>query len=494
MLSLIGYVSMLVILALLLMQKVSPIVALAGVPIVAALVAGNSPSEVSEFALAGITSVASVVVMFVFAIVFFGILRHVGFFDPLIDRIVRLGGSSPKAVAVATTLLASVAHLDGAGATTFLITIPAMLPIYQRLGMSRLILTACVGLGAGAMNLLPWGGPTARAAATVGVEANEVWTPLIPAQIVGVVAALGVAWFLGTREARRIARGKPSEFAEAVHGHGSDHTAYTSGTDDGSPRTASAMVDSKHQGTAVTGASDVGTVGDDDATGDGSAAGDDADGSVVEKDFRNVPLWVNGLILLATLAVLMRGIVSPAIAFLVATIIALIINFRGLENQSRQFDISAKSAMLMASTLLAAGVLLGVLDESGMIESMADSAVRVLPAGIMPILPIVVAILGVPMSLFFGPDAYYFGVLPVLSAVGANYGIDPVVLAQASIIGQETLGFPISPLTGSFYLLVGLANVPIGKHILGLFGWAWLVSIIVLAAAIVIGVIPLWVA
>ena len=490
MLSLIGYVSMLVILALLLMQKVSPIVALAGVPIVAALIAGNSPSEVSEFALAGITSVASVVVMFVFAIVFFGILRHVGFFDPLIDRIVRLGGSSPKAVAVATTLLASVAHLDGAGATTFLITIPAMLPIYQRLGMSRLTLTACVGLGAGAMNLLPWGGPTARAAATVGVEANEVWTPLIPAQIVGVVAALGVAWFLGTREARRIAKGKPSEFAEAVHVHGSDHPAYASGTDDESPRTASAMVDSKHQGTVDT----TDDVGDDPDVGDGSAAGDDADGRVVEKDFRNVPLWVNGLILLATLAVLMWGIVSPAIAFLVATIIALIINFRGLENQSRQFDISAKSAMLMASTLLAAGVLLGVLDESGMIESMADSAVRVLPAGIMPILPIVVAILGVPMSLFFGPDAYYFGVLPVLSAVGANYGIDPVVLAQASIIGQETLGFPISPLTGSFYLLVGLANVPIGKHILGLFGWAWLVSIIVLAAAIVIGVIPLWVA
>lgn len=457
---------MLVILALLLMQKVSPIVALAGVPIVAALIAGNSPSEVSEFALAGITSVASVVVMFVFAIVFFGILRHVGFFDPIIDKIIRFGGSSPKTVALATTLLATVAHLDGAGATTFLITIPAMLPIYQRLGMSRLTLTACVGLGAGAMNMLPWGGPTARAAATVGVEANEVWTPLIPAQIVGVLAALGVAWFLGSREAKRIAKGKPSEFAEAVHTHSDDRIANAVGTDVDGARTTSVMVE--------------------------IAA--DAANDAPEKDHRNIPLWVNGLILLATLVVLMWGIVSPAIAFLVATILALIINFRGLENQSRQFDISAKSAMLMASTLLAAGVLLGVLDESGMIESMADSAVEVLPAGIMPILPIVVALLGVPMSLFFGPDAYYFGVLPVLSAVGSNYGIDPVVLAQASVIGQETLGFPISPLTGSFYLLVGLANVPIGKHILGLIGWAWLVSIIVLIAAIVIGVIPLWVA
>lgn len=480
---------MLVILALLLMQKVSPIVALAGVPIVAALIAGNSPSQVSEFALAGITSVASVVVMFVFAIVFFGILRHVGFFDPIIDKIIRFGGSSPKTVALATTLLATVAHLDGAGATTFLITIPAMLPIYQRLGMSRLTLTACVGLGAGAMNMLPWGGPTARAAATVGVEANEVWTPLIPAQIVGVIAALGVAWFLGSREAKRIAKGKPSEFAEAVHTHSDDRTTNAVGTDSDGTRTTSVMVDTDRRAPNVDG---VDADGPANSAGRGTAA--DAANDAPEKDHRNIPLWVNGLILLATLVVLMWGIVSPAIAFLVATILALIINFRGLENQSRQFDISAKSAMLMASTLLAAGVLLGVLDESGMIESMADSAVQVLPAGIMPILPIVVAVLGVPMSLFFGPDAYYFGVLPVLSAVGSNYGIDPVVLAQASVIGQETLGFPISPLTGSFYLLVGLANVPIGKHILGLIGWAWLVSIIVLIAAIVIGVIPLWVA
>ncbi|WP_413332017.1 CitMHS family transporter [Brevibacterium sp. GP-SGM9] len=478
-LSLIGYVSMLVILALLLWQKVSPIVALAGVPIVAALILGNSPSEVSEFALAGITSVADVVVMFVFAIVFFGILRHVGFFDPIVQRIVRLGGSSPKAVTVATTLLATVAHLDGAGATTFLITIPAMLPIYQRLGMSRLTLTACVGLGAGVMNILPWGGPTARAAATVGVDANLLWTPLIPAQIVGIIAALGVAWFLGAREARRIAKGKPSEFAEVVHAHSDAHVGHSTGTGigTGSDYTSSASVDTVTE-----------TVTDGELQSD--AGGDSEVGA--EKDFRNIPLWVNGLLLLATLAVLMWGIVSPAIAFLAATIIALMINFRGLENQSRQFDISAKSAMLMASTLLAAGVLLGVLDESGMIEAMADSAVQVLPAGIMPVLPIVVAVLGVPMSLLFGPDAYYFGVLPVLSAVGSNYGIDPVILAQASMIGQETVGFPISPLTGAFYLLVGLANVPIGKHILGLIGWAWLVSIIMLVAAIVTGVIPLW--
>lgn len=451
MLSLIGYASMLVILALLLTQRVSPVVALAGVPIAAALIAGNSPTEVSGFVETGFLGVASVVVMFIFAIVFFGILRSAGFFEPIIDRIISLGGSSPRRLTVATTLLACIAHLDGAGATTFLVAIPAMLPLYQRLRMSRLTLTACVGLGAGVMNILPWGGPTARAAVTVGVDANEVWVPLIPAQVAGIVGVLVIAFYLGHREARRLARGGRAAFVD----------------DAGE-------------------ASESSTPAGDGERGAGTAT------TTTPVRPTTLSLWVNGLLLLATLGVLMSGIISPALTFVLATIVALLVNHRGMEAQSEQFNVSAKSAMLMASTLLAAGVLLGILEESGMIDAMANGAVQVIPPGIMPVLPIVVAVLGVPLSLLFGPDAYYFGVLPVLTAVGSQYGIDPLVLAQASVIGQETVGFPISPLTGAFYLLVGLGGVSIGKHILNLIGWAWIASLVILVVAVLTGVIPLW--
>lgn len=485
MLSLIGYITMLVILALLLTQKVSPVVALAGVPLVAALVAGQPLTDISEFVSAGIAGVADVVVMFIFAIVFFGILRNAKFFDPIIDRIIRFGGSSPRTVAVATTLLACVVHLDGAGATTFLVTIPAMLPLYQRLGMSRLTLSTCVALGAGVMNMLPWGGPTARAAATIKVDANDLLVPLIPAQLVGIIAALAVAWYLGHREAKRLDRVSADSTAHAVKS-GATSTAEIGGS-------AGAL------------STDRSSLGSELSAGNGQSAGSDSSGRVEVSDDSDtthgaaeagpttLSLILNGLVLVVALATMMTGVISPALTFMVATILALLINHRGMAGQSEQFDLNAKSCMLMASTLLAAGVLLGVLDESGMIEAMAKSATAVLPAGIMPVLPIIVAVLGVPMSLLFGPDAYYFGLLPVLASVGSTYGIDPVILGQASIIGQETLGFPISPLTGSFYLLVGLAGVPIGKHIIRATGWLWLVSIVVTIVAIALGVIPLWV-
>src|SRR5699024_6483531 len=178
---------MLVILTLLLMPKVSAVIALTGVPLLAALMAGESLSDISEYVSSGMAGVTVAVVVVIISIVFLRRLRDAKISVTILHGIIRFGGSSPRTVAVATTLLACVVHLDGAGATTFLVTIPAMLPLYQRLGMSRLTLSTCVALGAGVMNMLPWGGPTARAAATIKADPNELWVPLIPAQIAGII-------------------------------------------------------------------------------------------------------------------------------------------------------------------------------------------------------------------------------------------------------------------------------------------------------------------
>lgn len=444
MLSLMGFITVAVILALLLTNRVAAVVALAGVPVLTALVAGFSPTEIGEFVTGGLGGVVGVVAMFVFAIVYFGLMRDAGMFDPIIRRIVAFAGNAPVTVCLATTTLAMAAHLDGAGATTFLITIPAMLPLFDRLGMSRLVLTTCVGLGAGVMNIVPWGGPTARAAATSDVPANELWTPLIPAQLAGMVAVLVIAWFLGRRETRRLAA---------------------------TPADASGVEDAP--------ATDV--------------RPDAISLTPEEQQLRRPRLfWVNVALTIAVIAALVSAAATPELIFLIAVVAALLINYPGLKVQTDRIEAHAKGAMLMATTLIAAGVFLGILEGSGMIEAMAKTAAGALPDGAAPALPVLVAVLAVPLSLVFGPDPYYFGVLPVLISVGELHGIAAADIAQASILGEETVGFPISPLTGSFYLLVGLAGVDIGKHIRHLIGWAWLVSMVMLAVALVTGVIPVW--
>ncbi len=477
MLSLLGFGTILVILLLLFTQRVAAIIALAGVPLVAAFVAGNSPSEVAAFVKSGLGGVVGVATMFLFAIVFFGIMRDAGLFDPVVRRIVRLAGNAPPTVAVATTGLAVVAHLDGAGATTFLIAVPAMLPIYDRLGMSRLVLATCVGLGAGVMNVVPWGGPTARAAATVGVDANELWVPLIPAQIAGVVFALAVAYYLGRRERTRLAKVADGDASAVVE----ESTARVGGriaVGSGGPAPVPPS--------AGNGDAPDDTELDSPAPNDALASGD-------PDLLRPKLLWVNAALVLITLGALVAAVAPPEMCFLIASILALLINYRGMKAQQARVEAHAVGAMLMVGTLLAAGVLLGVLDGSGMIEAMAVSAANVVPEGVTPALPLIVGVLAVPMSLIFGPDAYYFGVLPVLIEVGDQFGISATHLAQASILGEETVGFPISPMTGAFYLLVGLASVDIGKHIRHMIGWAWLVSIGMLGVAMLTGVIPVWV-
>ncbi|MCJ0894953.1 CitMHS family transporter [Rhodococcus sp. ARC_M5] len=475
MLSLLGFGTIAIILLLLFTQRVAAIVALAGVPLAAAFLAGNSPSEVAGFVKEGLGGVVGVAAMFLFAIVFFGIMRDAGLFDPIIARIVRWAGSAPPTVAVATTALAVVAHLDGAGATTFLIAVPAMLPIYERLGMSRLVLATCVGLGAGVMNMVPWGGPTARAAATLGVDANELWVPLIPAQIAGVVFALGVAYYLGRRERTRLAKVAAGDASAVV--------------EESTARVAERM---------SVGSGDTGSSVDDanEEPGSPSTGGNDADGPATASSDRALLrpklFWVNAFLVIATLAALIAAIAPPETCFIIATIVALLVNYRGMKAQSARIEAHAVGAMLMVGTLLAAGVLLGVLDGSGMIESMAVSAANAIPDAMAPALPLIVGVFAVPMSLIFGPDAYYFGVLPVLIEVGDQFGVSAMDLAQASIIGEETVGFPISPMTGAFYLLVGLAKVDIGKHIRHTLGWAWLISLGMLGVAMATGAIPLW--
>ncbi|MBX5333256.1 citrate transporter [Rhodococcus fascians] len=469
MLSLLGFGTIAIILLLLFTQRVAAIVALAGVPLAAAFLAGNSPSEVAGFVKDGLGGVVGVAAMFLFAIVFFGIMRDAGLFDPLIARIVKWAGSAPPTVAVATTALALVAHLDGAGAVTFLIAVPAMLPIYERLGMSRLVLATCVGLGAGVMNLVPWGGPTARAAATLGVDANELWVPLIPAQIAGVVFALAISYYLGRRERTRLAKVAAGDVKAEVE-------------------ESTARVGQRIPVPATGGTDEPASVG---------SGGDETPEEPGRSDepslLRPKLFWVNVVLVVATLAALIAAVAPPETCFIIATIVALLINYPGMKAQSARIEAHAVGAMLMVGTLLAAGVLLGVLDGSGMIESMAVSAANVIPDWMAPALPLIVGVFAVPMSLIFGPDAYYFGVLPVLIEVGDQFGISAIHLAQASIIGEETVGFPISPMTGAFYLLVGLAKVDIGRHIRHTLGWAWLVSLGMLGVAFATGVIPVWV-
>ena len=58
---------------------------------------------------------------------------------------------------------------------------------------------------------------------------------------------------------------------------------------------------------------------------------------------------------------------------------------------------------------------------------------------------IIVAVTGMPLSLLFTPDAYYFGVCQLLVKQRLHM-VYFLRIGSAAIFGQMTTGFPLSPL------------------------------------------------
>lgn len=396
------------------------------VPTVGALIAGFG-WETFDFALKGIKDIAPVVAMFVFAILFFGILTDAGMFTPIINTILKWVGTNPTLIAVGTALLAMTVHFDGSGATTFLIVIPAILPLYEKLQMDRRVLACVVSLAAGTMNLLPWGGPTIRAASALNLSVAEIYSPVMIPQLVGLLFVIFIAWNLGKEESKRL-NIKTDERVQ----------------------TEASSTQSK------------------------------------SKFF-----WINVLITITALYFLISGKVPPALVFMIGTVFVLMLNFPNLEKQKDLIFNHSRAAILMASILLAAGVFTGIMKESGMIAQMAESAVNIIPSSAGKKLPLILAVLSMPLSFLFDPNSFYFGFLPILAQTGAEFGIAPATMGQAAIMGQMTTGFPLSPLTAATFLLIGLAKVDLADHQKFTFKYAFLTTLVMTFISVLMGVIPI---
>jgi citrate-Mg2+:H+ or citrate-Ca2+:H+ symporter, CitMHS family len=203
MLALLGFITIFALLVVILGKKMSALVALIAIPVLTALLAGFG-AEIGGFITTGIKAIAPIAGMLLFAILFFGILTDAGMLDPIVNRILKVVGTNPVRITLGTAMLAAIVHLDGSGAVTFLVTVPALLPLYIKLNMDKRILACIVAMAAGVANALPWGGPTLRASAALHIPISELYLPMVPVQICGMLFVFGCAWMLGRREQRRL--------------------------------------------------------------------------------------------------------------------------------------------------------------------------------------------------------------------------------------------------------------------------------------------------
>lgn len=433
MLALLGFCCIAGLLFLIMTKLTSVIVALVITPIVFGILAGFTP-KLGEFALKGITGVAPTAVMLTFAILYFGIMYDAGMFDPIIRKIIRFGGGDPVKIVIGTALVGMVAHLDGSGASTFMIAVPAMLPIYNMIGIDKKILACVVALAAGTMNMVPWGGPTARAASSLKVNIEDIFNPLIPALVVGLLGVLAISYWLGKKEKARLqAAGVRFDL------QGADLVAQSNAE------------------------------------------------SPADQFKRPKLLWFNILLTALAIYMLVSRALPLAVVFLIALPIALIVNYPNPKMQQERIIAQGKTAILMIAVILSAGIFTGILTNSGMLKAMAEAIVAIVPIGWGDHFPILTAITSMPASLLFDPDSYYFGVLPVLASASEAMGVPAIEVARAAILGQMTTGFPVSPLTASTFLLIGLSGVDLGEHQKFTIPFAFAITILMTIVAVATG-------
>ena len=386
MLAALGFITVIAMLILIMTKKASPAVALIIVPLITGIIAcafivtdpEGAPGVVNFAANVkslggmiagddGLLSVAATGVMFIFSILFFGILTDAGTFRPIIGGITKLVGTNPILIAIGTSILAMIVHLDGSGAVTFLICVPPLVPLYDAVGMKRTTLATIVAMSAGTMNILPWGGPTIRAATALNVDVvSELFMPVLPAVLVGLALDVVLSALLGAREKARLGTVKLT-----------------------------------------------------------SAEFKMAELTEEEKKLARPHLfWVNIILIIAAIVTLLFSGFAPAVVFMIFYVLATVINYPKVADTKARVDANAKSAIMMCSVLFAAGAFCGIMTGTGMITE---------------------------------------------------------------ILGQMTVGFPVSPLTPSTFLLVGLAGVDLGEHQKKTIPILWLVSLVMLVVAVLTG-------
>ncbi|MCK1983510.1 MULTISPECIES: CitMHS family transporter [Peribacillus] len=430
-------ISMVTVFTYLIMSKrLSPIVALTLVPIVFAVVGGFG-SKIGTMMMEGIKLVAPSAALLLFAILFFGIMIDTGLFDPLIKKLLKVVKGDPVKISIGTTILALLVALDGDGTTTYIITVSAMYPLYKRIGMNPLVLATVAMLALSVMSgMTPWGGPATRAIAVLGLDASEFFVPLIPTMIGGALWVIFVAFILGRKERKRLGvihiEELKNEIAATVENEATD---------------VFPLIDIK----------------------------------------RPRFLWINLLLVVGIMVILIMGLVPSPILFLVGFAIALMINYPNLEMQKRRILAHSGNALIVVLLVFAAGVFAGIFSGTKMVDAIANGLVAIIPASFGQFFPVIVGITSMPFTFVLSNDAYYFGVLPILAEAASSYGISPLEIARASILGQPA--HLMSPLVASTILLVGMVDKDLGEYQKFAYKWAILTSLILTVLAIISGAI-----
>ena len=403
--------------------KLLPGTVLAILPIIAALVIGTGFTETLTMAHEGMLDTATVVCVYIFAAIYFSIMSDAGLFDPIIKLLLKSKrfGKTIFSVVCAGAVIAMLSHMDGSGVTTLMITVPPMLIVFDKLKIRRTTLGAIFVLVTGTMNLLPWGGPVTRAATVINMDLMELYWKIFPVQILGLVISFIFLYLISRKEEK-----------EGV---------FEPGTVDVSMEISEA-----------------------------------------EQALRRPKLfWFNLGLTVLILVTLFVGL-PPHLAFLIGNAIALPVNYKPVKEQTKLIKRHAGDLLNNVYTILCAGVMIGIMEGTGMFTALANAIVSVIPSSLSGIVPTVMGLFSVPLSFLLNTDGIIYGLMPIAVNVAEQYGVSAAKVASMFCVGRVMTG-ALCMTTASVYLGLGMMGIEWKDAFKKVAGWAALGGVIMVLAA-----------
>lgn len=455
--TILAWIMVIVFMALIMTKKLSPFTALVVVPLVFVLIGsfmglyGDAIAKlypkvanpgywyqfkiVGDWTVTGLKTVAVTAFLLLFAIMYFSLMLNVGLFNPVTRAMLHFAKGDPLKILVATAIVSAAVSLNGDGTTTTLIVCTAFIPVYKKLGMKMMNLAVLLILMNTIMNLLPWGGPTARVMGVFGWEnGGPILAALAPGMVVSVIYMLGVSVFMGIKERKRLGVQKlTDEEIDAMMAPASDE----------------------------------------------------------EIALRRPKLiWFNAILTVLIIVLLVRSVLPSVFLFMVGTVIALLVNYPNLKDQKQRIQDNAGDALQVVILIIGAGIFAGLFTNSGMATALADSLIKIIPTSLGHIWGLVTAVVSAPGTFFLSNDAFYYGVLPVFAKAGAVYGFTELELGVASLLGQAF--HLLSPLVAFIYLLLNLTGLDMGEWQKQSAKWAVGIFVIFIGMAVITGALTIY--
>jgi len=427
MLTILSYTMIACFMYMVMSKRMSPLVALILVPVAFACLGGFS-SGLGPMMLDGVKMLAPTGIMLTFAILYFCMMTDAGLFNPLIKLILKCVKGDPQKIVIGSAILGICVGLDGDGATTYIITTAALLPLYRRTGIRLQVLATVLLLTNGVMNILPWAGPFSRAASAMHVDITELFIEMLPIMLAGLAWVVFVAFYLGRVERRRLG---------------------------------------------------VIELGDDESL-----------HHFTEFRLTDWKFLFNAALTITLVTLMMLNLMPLPILFMLAFGLGVLVNFPDLKDQKAVIGKYADNVMAVTLLIFAAGIFVGIMSGTGMIKAISGSLIQVIPESAGHLMSVITAFLSMPFTYVLTNDAFYFGILPILAETASHYGISAQEMAIASLIGQPV--HLLSPLVASTYLLCGLLDIDYGDNQKASLGWSIGTCGVMFIAAVAFGTISVF--